>query len=194
MTEVSLPTAAATTSNRGSNNTPPSRRQTLPAVHKRRKPRRQSGLAVAFENRESVVQKSRLERTDSDKVIRRNSMARKLSLHNTSMMEGLMPEEYLNQLKDLDASLTRMSLVAVARRNSTAAATAATTTTTTTTTPGNSSRNRPTLAVSSLVHGPEFTETQLQDMSEQALLYEDSEESIVSEIMEDDDEETMEDL
>lgn len=83
-----------------------SRRQTVPVQQeKRRKPRRQSGHAVAFESKEAVVQRSRLERTDSDKVIRRNSMERKMSVRNSIRL----PQDFLDGLKGLDDSYTRMS-------------------------------------------------------------------------------------
>lgn len=164
------------------------RRQTLPVAQKRRKPRRQSGLAVAFENRESVVQKARVERTDSDKVIRRNSMARKLSVRNSMTL----PADFLEGLKGLDESLTRMSLVAAAttrggKRPSLAEALAKAS--------GSAEDDKNTHA-SATTHGPEFSEAQLRNMSEQALQISDDdeeeseEESVVSEVME----ETMEDL
>jgi hypothetical protein len=63
---------------------------------KRRKPRRQSGHAVAFESKEAVVQRSRMERTDSDKVIRRNSIR--------------LSQDFLLGLKGLDDSFTRNSM------------------------------------------------------------------------------------
>ena len=84
-----------------------SRRQTIPdQQEKRRKPRRQSGHAVAFESKEAVVQRSRLERTDSDKVIRRNSMERKMSVRNSIRL----PQDFLKGLKGLDDSLNRLSM------------------------------------------------------------------------------------
>lgn len=165
------------------------RRQTLPVAQKRRKPRRQSGLAVAFENRESVVQKARFERTDSDKVIRRNSMARKLSVRNSMTL----PADFLEGLKGLDESLTRMSLVAAAttrggKRPSLAEALAKAS--------GSAEDTSNNTHACAPTHGPEFSEAQLRSMSEQALQISDDddeeseEESVVSEVME----ETMEDL
>lgn len=68
---------------------------------KRRKPRRQSGAAVAFEDKGKVAQLTRLERSDSDKVIRRNSMERKMSVRNSIRL----PEDFLKGLKGLDDSL-----------------------------------------------------------------------------------------
>jgi hypothetical protein len=92
-----------------------SRRQTVPVQQeKRRKPRRQSGHAVAFESKEAVVERSRLERTDSDKVIRRNSMERKMSLRNSIRL----PQDFLNGIKGLDDSFTSMSMAQVMRRGS----------------------------------------------------------------------------
>lgn len=86
------------------------RRQSVLA-QKRRKPRRQSGVAVASESRESVVQKTRVQRTDSDKVIRRKSMERKMSVRNSIKL----PQDFLDGLKGLDDSVTRMSLTGSVR-------------------------------------------------------------------------------
>lgn len=136
------------------------RRQTVPIVanhKKRRKPRRQSGQAVAFENKESVVQKSRLERTDSDKVIRRNSMERKLSVRNSIKL----PEDFLKGMKGLDDSFTRMSLSASVRGLG-----------------GYPDSARPDPNDSYSSHGPEFTEEQLHEMSRQALALSDSESEV----------------
>jgi hypothetical protein len=87
------------------------RRQTVPLNEKRRKPRRQSGMAVQFANKESVVQRSRLERTDSDKVIRRKSMERKMSNRNSLKL----PQDFLDGLKRMDESLRRRSLAGSVR-------------------------------------------------------------------------------
>ena len=140
------------------------RRQTFPATsEKRRKPRRQSGEAVALENKESVVQKSRMERTDSDKVIRRNSMERKLSVRNSLRL----PVEFLQGLKGLDDSLTRSPSVRGLG--------------------GGSLHDSQTSHTSaSSLHGPEFTEEQLLEMSKQALQFseDDDDASVISEVME----------
>ena len=169
------------------------RRQTLPVVQKRRKPRRQSGQAVAFENRESVVQKARVERTDSDKVIRRNSMARKLSVRNSMKL----PADFLESLKGLDSSLTRMSLVAATARGGHRPSLAEALANASGSAEDDTHINSSNTSATSL-HGPEFSEAQLQQMSEQALQSSDDEESeeesVVSEVMEEVLEETMEDL
>ena len=126
---------------------------------KRRKPRRQSGVAVAFENKESVVQRSRLERTDSDKVIRRKSMERKMSVRTSIKL----PQDFLDGLKGLDDSLTRMSLTGSVR--------------------GISDHQRRLSAITDAGeepaddnnnHGASFTQGQIADMSKQALEMSDS--------------------
>lgn len=141
---------------------------------KRRKPRRQSGQAVAHESKETIVLKSRLQRTDSDKVIRRKSMER-----NSIRVEFL---QGLKGLGDGDGnnSLTRMSLASAVRgsvgrgynnnssfnsNNESRGELLATMANL------NASHNTSGSSSSSLQqHGPEFTEQQMMDMSNQALL------------------------
>ena len=67
---------------------------------KRRKPRRQSGAAVAYNSKDVVVQSTRLERSDSDRVIRRASMERKMSQRHSVRL----PEDFLKSLSGLDDS------------------------------------------------------------------------------------------
>ncbi|CAB9529354.1 expressed unknown protein [Seminavis robusta] len=127
------------------------RRQTVPIKQeKRRKPRRQSGHAVAFENKETVVQRSRLERTDSDKVIRRNSMERKMSVRNSMKL----PQDFLKGLTGLDDSLNRMSMSGSCRGL-------------------NDSKGEVT-SENANTHGPSFSKKQLEEMSKQALQFSDS--------------------
>lgn len=144
-----------------------SRRQTMPMNQKRRKPRRQSGAAVLHENKGSVVQRSRLERTDSDKVIRRNSMARKMSLHNNAIK---LPQDFLQGLKTLDEEISRMSLTGSVRgsirgslRGSMNAQVQAAQT------EAEKAENNP-----DSPHGKVFTDAQLAEMSKEALTMSDS--------------------
>jgi len=142
------------------------RRQTIPIQQKRRKPRRQSGAAVATENKETIVHKARLERTDSDKVIRRNSMERKMSVRNSIRL----PEDFLKGLKGLDDSVTRMSLSqsirGISARNLLHGGGA--------TGGGSTEGDHSSRRGSDSEHGPVFTEQEIAKMSQEALEFSDS--------------------
>jgi len=162
------------------------RRATVPmATPKRSKPRRQSGAAVEGESRESIVEKTRLERSDSDRVIRRNSMERKMSVRNSLHL----PKDFLQGLKGLDASLTRMSLAGSVRglgltnsqrellRTSFIRPTDGQGHSKDNHEDSNNSSTSFTQYSSNHLHGPAFTEEQLAEMSNQALMLSDNEDS-----------------
>ena len=116
---------------------------------------------MEFENKETVVQRTRVERTDSDKVIRRNSMERKMSVRNSIKL----PQDFLNGLKGLDTSLTRMSLAGSVRGLSDSQ----------TSFQGSLGSNPDT---NPSAHGPTFTPEEIEQMSKQALEFSDSDSEV----------------